>query len=831
MGSFFDAGSPMHFIRHSLCLFLALSAAVAFVACGSESTPKYAEPIDRDASDGGGDGSNDPDGGSGCRPLTCAELSRLGAPACDLNDDGCGGTIDCSTCEGITRVCVRDDYGIGRCLHRGEVDGCQPRSREEACGAGTCGHVSDGCAGTIDCGGCGSGEHCSAGTCGPTECIPQAAEVLCAGKCGTLSDGCGGKIECSEANGGTSCSFFDYCGFGGVPNECGCTPNSRCDELGYECGFAPDGCGGSLDCWPAGGECPEGEICTGQPSVCAPINPADLCIGPLCDSIPWDCPEASPTRLTGFLTTPDGELRVPNAVVYIPRDPDAPLPQLSEGVVDDDSGASCERCENQNAELGPVLAGAVTDHEGRFTLEGYIPVDREFLLVAKTGKWRSVARVPAGVTSACGEVDLANTYSRLPGKKSDGEPGSHLPKIAVSTGRIDAMECVLLKMGIDLSEFTSVDGDGRVHLYRSPYENSTATGGGKLCNTALINDGTCPGSDISVDSKQLTDANTANGDLFDYDLVLWDCEAATVERGEAERLRVKRYADRGGRFFASHWAHDWLHHSDTYGSVSDWGDGAGADFDHVYLSFSRPRANPPRLQRYARWLEVHGALDYTREAGGELVFARLDDVSQPRNLGGTVSEGVDEWIFRTTNSTESEDGTGSWPPSSNTSVQQFSFNTPLGANAEEACGRIAFSGFHVAGADEELDTSDQYFPAYCPGDDTLTAQEKTLAYMIFDLASCISEDGGSEAPICTPLTPEEACAGANECGQRPDGCGGIIECGDCTCTPPSCSDGDTQFCGSRVYHPDCPPVNCGGCPEGLICYASNVCGPHYGGPG
>src|SRR5690606_12075437 len=77
-----------------------------------------------------------------------------------------------------------------------------------------CGHVSDGCAGTIDCGGCGSGEHCSAGTCGPTECIPQAAEVLCAGKCGTLSDGCGGKIECSEANGGTSCSFFDYCGFG-----------------------------------------------------------------------------------------------------------------------------------------------------------------------------------------------------------------------------------------------------------------------------------------------------------------------------------------------------------------------------------------------------------------------------------------------------------------------------------------------------------------------------------------------------------------------------------------------------------------------------------------
>lgn len=817
-------------MNHWIRLSLLFSVIFLFAACDDSQTGGD-EPdarIPSDASEPDAADSTDP----GCRPLTCAALATGGAAVCHTNDDGCGGTLDCGECQGTTRSCVRGEDGVGRCLHRGEFEGCEPKTADEVCGAGVCGHISDGCAGTVHCGGCGEGEHCTAGTCGANECVPPSPETLCAGKCGSVSDGCGGVLHCSEQNGGTSCSFFDYCGFGGVPNECGCTPNSRCDELGYECGFAPDGCGGSLDCWPAGGECPEGEICTGQPSVCAPINPADLCIGPLCDFIPWDCPEASPTRLTGFLTTPDGELRVPNAVVYIPRDPDAPLPQLSEGVVDDASGASCERCENQNAELGPVLAGAVTDHEGRFTLEGYIPVDREFLLVAKTGKWRSVARVPAGVTSACGEVDLQNTYSRLPGKKSDGEPGSHLPKVAVATGQIDAMECVLLKMGIDLSEFTNRNGDGRVHLYRSPYKNEDIQGGGCVCSEPLDTNGSCPGQDISISSNLLTDSNDANGDLFDYDLVLWDCERGETVRGESELQRVKRYADRGGRFFASHWAYDWLHPSTTYGDVATWGAGTGADFDHVYLSFGRDSGNIPRLRHYARWLQIHNALDYLSESDGEIVFARLDDVSQPRDLARGVSAGVDEWVFRTrSDEVESTDGSGAWPPSADLSVQQFSFNTPHGASAEEACGRIAFSGFHVAGADEELDTSDQYFPAYCPGDDTLTAQEKTLAYMIFDLASCISEDGGSEAPICTPLTPEEACAGANECGQRPDGCGGIIECGDCTCTPPSCSDGDTQFCGSRVYHPDCPPVNCGGCPEGLICYASNVCGPHYGGPG
>src|SRR5690554_2947533 len=154
------------------------------------------------------------------------------AAAGRLIDDGCGGTLDCGECQGTTRSCVRGEDGVGRCLHRGEVEGCEPKTADEACGAGVCGHVSDGCASTINCGGCGEGEHCTAGTCGANECVPPSPETLCAGKCGSVSDGCGGVLHCSEQNGGTSCSFFDYCGFGGVPNECGCTPNTTCEEAG-----------------------------------------------------------------------------------------------------------------------------------------------------------------------------------------------------------------------------------------------------------------------------------------------------------------------------------------------------------------------------------------------------------------------------------------------------------------------------------------------------------------------------------------------------------------------------------------------------------------------
>src|SRR6202000_1681728 len=85
-----------------------------------------------------------------------------------------------------------------------------------------------------------------------------------AGTCGQQSDGCGGLT----ANCG-GCNPPQYCGGGGV-GECGgsqrvlgaggvatqCKP-ATCASLGYSCGMAGDGCGGTIG--------PRGPACGAPP--------------------------------------------------------------------------------------------------------------------------------------------------------------------------------------------------------------------------------------------------------------------------------------------------------------------------------------------------------------------------------------------------------------------------------------------------------------------------------------------------------------------------------------------------------------------------------------
>src|SRR5690606_31699759 len=150
-----------------------------------------------------------------------------------------------------------------------------------------------------------------------------------------------------------------------------------CATLGYTCGFAPDGCGGILDCWPVGQTaCPNAnEACIGNPATCV-AGTGGGCEGPLCEFVPYSVGQPPQTRITGRVTSPDGQIGVPNAIVYIPQDPSAALPAIS-------TGPACDRCEDEELVLGPVLAGGITDYKGEFTLEGNIPVGSAFHLVVK----------------------------------------------------------------------------------------------------------------------------------------------------------------------------------------------------------------------------------------------------------------------------------------------------------------------------------------------------------------------------------------------------------------------------------------------------------------
>src|SRR5690606_23408214 len=135
---------------------------------------------------------------------------------------------------------------------------------------------------------------------------------------------------------------------------------------------------------------------------------------------------------------------VPNAFVYILQTANSSsLPALDSGIPS--GGFACDRCAEQD--LGPVLASDTTDALGNFTIDGNVPVGTPFVLVTKIGKFRRAVIYEVGPSDACQTLAVDELDTRLPRDMDDGL-GANLPKVAVSTGQLDAMECVFEKMGV-----------------------------------------------------------------------------------------------------------------------------------------------------------------------------------------------------------------------------------------------------------------------------------------------------------------------------------------------------------------------------------------------
>jgi len=99
----------------------------------------------------------------GCAPATCESLgSECGEPS-----DGCNGTLNCGVCGGgqtcSSGVCVDAPVGAPPPAPAPLPPACTPATCQSL--GNQCGAASDGCGGTLSCGGCGSGEFCSSGTC------------------------------------------------------------------------------------------------------------------------------------------------------------------------------------------------------------------------------------------------------------------------------------------------------------------------------------------------------------------------------------------------------------------------------------------------------------------------------------------------------------------------------------------------------------------------------------------------------------------------------------------------------------------------------------------
>jgi hypothetical protein len=135
---------------------------------------------------------------------------------------------------------------------------------------------------------------------------------------------------------------------------------------------------------------------------------------------------------------------------------------------------------------------------------------------------------------------------------------------------------------------------------------------------------------------------------------------------------------------------------------------------------------------FASWLQNVGAA-----TGNTISLNQVDsDLMSLSPIGGGQ-----RWIYTSQNS-----GGGTHPEH----VRYFSVNTPIGGNPPPAdagpdagpsyCGKAVYSDIHV-GAGQNAST----VPTTC-NTQPLTAQEKALEFLFFDLSSCVQDDSKPPKP-------------------------------------------------------------------------------------
>ena len=746
--------------------------------CGGELKNCGATCSGQDTCGGGGTPDVCGHGGTTCKPkVTLADCGS----ACGPISDGCGGTVDCGGCT------APETCGGGTKLGECGAPACQPKT----CAGlkANCGSVPDGCGGTLTCGSCGSAQVCNANVCENVVCKPKTKAEVCTGLCGMQSDGCSGTVDCG------GCTGTNTCGGGGTPNVCGspaCTPRT-CQDVGANCGPISNGCGGVVQC----GSCQAPATCGGGGASKCGVLTDPNCTG-LCTNVDTSCSAGSETRLSGTVYAPNGTEPLYNALVYVPN---AALPAIK-------TGPTCERCENED--LGKPIAAALTGADGKFVLKN-VPAGVSFPLVVKMGKWRRVVTIPA--VTKCTNVNLGVDQTRLPRHMKDASAGNiqylNIPKTAMVTGKVDEMECVLRKIGVDDSEFTLPSGTGRIHLYRA-----NGAHGARVC-TEYRSNGSC---------RTWSNQNTPLANLFagqtldNYDLGVFDCEGSANEHNNDYDAALRSWAERGGRVFASHYSYTYLHDNGNFANTATWGGSQSGNGDETTGILD---VGFPKGQAYNQWLGNVSGWHPTYGSG----YIHIED---PRGYVKTTSGSSERFVYTSTaariNNTQINQ---------QSAIQQYAFNTPVGASASNICGRVLYTGFHVAGAS---DNSGSVFPNHC-STGPLTAQEKALEFMLFDLSACVSIGDPPKPPTCTAKT-----CGAGACGQMADGCGGLLNCGSCT-APNSCGGGGTpNVCGNNCKQTTCGAegancgviadgcggtLSCGSCQSPAVCGGggtANVCG-------
>jgi len=283
------------------------------------------------------------------------------------------------------------------------------------------------------------------------------------------------------------------------------------------------------------------------------------------------------------------------------------------------------------------------------------------------------------------------------------------------------------RLGIADKEITTDAQGGRIHLFS---DTKATAGNNSGVGTSAFDTGFGGGTGAFSDSQTLWGTATDPGKLNNYDIVILSCEGAQHPETKPQQAldHLKAYADLGGRVFLSHWHNIWVEGNTqaqkpptekpavwaaqdaTHPGIATFSD-AGNPPSGTIFTDTIDEVNNPKGPAFASWM---------LNVGGSM---KRDDVVLQVDTGRDTCSSVDnakaeQWVYLNSN--------GMKLP------QMFQFSTPNEAAEDARCGKVVFSDMHVSGGPKAGN-----YPTSCGTATTLSAQEKALAFMFFDISSCV----------------------------------------------------------------------------------------------
>jgi len=414
------------------------------------------------------------------------------------------------------------------------------------------------------------------------------------------------------------------------------------------------------------------------------------------------CTGNATTSVSGVVYAPNGTDPLPNVTVYVPNDT---VDAFSAGV-------SCPMVGAPPS--GSPLVGAITNVDGTFNIFN-APVGSSIPIVAVSGRWRvqSVVNTTACVNTA---INL-----RMPQNQNQGD----IPKIAIATGSVDQVECVLLKMGISQSEFTDPSLSGRINFY---------TGSGYTTNN--LGTITSYGAGSAISPSTPTQASLMGGDtlndspLSQYDVLMLPCQGTPDNNvvagalGTQELANFIAFANAGGRVYSSHYSYAWMFNNPPFNGVVNWNPNST---QLVSGTATVNTSNFTAGQTLSQWLQLPVINASTSPGQMDLDTLRIDQT-------GVIAP-TQSWL------TLNQSMGGVANP-----VMQFVFDTPIPSTSNPTpnqCGRVLYNEYHVENGSS---STGKIFPNECNTSAPMTAQEKLLEYMLFEL----TDQGGQPSLLPAP---------------------------------------------------------------------------------